>query len=98
MTVSEHKLKEMIQLGFEKLLKQQNENHSDNLVQMRGMKTEIAGMKVEVEAAKKEVADLKQTINTWKSSGRLAFWAFAIIGAIITWVLNTLGIHIGFKP
>lgn len=51
----------------------------------------------EIKGLKKDVADLKETIDGWKMGGKVAFGSLILIGGFITWILNTLGIHISIK-
>lgn len=79
-----NQIKEYFDDGFERLLTQQNENHSDNLAQLIKMNERITA--------------LEKTMGEWRFAGKVAMWLFLAIGGIITWALKTFGFHIGFKP
>lgn len=84
MTVSEHHLKEYMEGQFDDIRTQQNENHSDNLAQLKEMNIRLSKM--------------EKTIGEWKFGGKLAFWIFVAVGGVVTWFLNVFGIHVGFRP
>lgn len=91
MTVAEHKIKEYMEDRFDAMIAQQNENHSDNLSQLKEMNSRLS-------ETNNRLNTLEKTIGDWKFGGRLAFWIFISIGGIITWLVNAFGFHIGFKP
>ena len=51
----------------------------------------------EIGSLRKEVAEVKETLEGWRSGTKLAFWIFVGLGGLITWVLNSFGIHFGIK-
>ena len=51
----------------------------------------------ELIALRKQVEVMQVTIDGWRSGTKIAFWAFVFIGGIITWILNSFGIHFGIR-
>ena len=51
----------------------------------------------ELVALRAEVAEMRETLNGWRSGTKIAFWAFVFVGGILTWILNSFGIHFGIK-
>lgn len=51
----------------------------------------------EIKELRREVGELRDEIDSWKFGGKLAIGLFVAIGALVTWVLNTLGLHLGLK-
>ncbi len=68
---------------LEIMVQQQSAHHSDVIKKMSDFE--------------KKLNDMQSTINNWKFGGKLTIALFVAVGGLITWILNTLGVHIGLK-
>lgn len=83
-------IKVMLEEAIEKGVQQRSGTHSDILSQLIDLKKDMKELKVTTD-------NLKKTIEGWKIGGKVGFGMLLVIGGVTTWVLNTLGIHIGIK-
>lgn len=81
-----HEVKEQLEI----LVQQTSAHHSDTLSKMSAMDSKMSSME-------NTINGMQQTINNWKFGGKLTIALFVAVGAVITWILNTLGIHLGLK-
>ncbi len=75
-----------------------NEQHEIRVQQVSASNSEllkeITSMKIKVESMQLMQNSMQKTIDGWKTGTKYSFWAFVGLGGIITWVLNSSGLHI----
>lgn len=79
-------------------IKSENSGFAPELKQqLKDVKRQLDAQDVAHNQQASVIEELKNTINSWKWGAKVSFWGLTAIGAVTTWVLSILGVHIGIK-
>lgn len=87
-------IKAQLELLEEKSIQQRSAHHSDLLRQMLLIEKKID---TRLDAVNARIESIENELTSWKLGSKIGLAVVLALGALITWVMNTLGVSIEIR-